>query len=399
MRKLLALASAAIAMLFVLAACGSSGSGSSETSVLDSIPDDATLLASFQVKETLTDVDILSIFAELAVATDSDFSSLPEALTELENTFGISVIGIEEIIFFTSGSGFPGGLLGGISDFAVPEPAPVVPDGGDRPRVVDGSEPRPVPVPAPPVPSRRATDQIILTQEPIRVDTVKTLEAQEQEENGALFIRGEIDRVSLIAALEAQDVELTPSVYNFQEINIIEEDDGAIAFLQSDLIVLGSLDAVKAVIDVRRGDRPAISGPMADSFEALGNPLAKLFINLPPEATEDLSIDEINENLGGLIQIDPGLFDIRSIGLSQDKTGSQFVVKVLFEYPDITSARTARDTFSALALAGALFLGGDFGELLGAVDLSFSADTLTAELSVTTEDARRIILDLVAIAD
>ena len=368
MRKLTSVVGLAVFVVLVATACaGDDTEGGGKRSLLESIPADTALLASVRIKQAVEDMDIQTAFAAFAEAAKLDSSSLNEALFEVDKRTGLNPAQIDELLLVGSQELFDDDAEGTFRE----EP------------------PRPVVITAlVPHSSGEGTP-------PIRVIESHSGGREEGPFLGGspdgllLFAKGSYDPDLVTAAIE-QEIEtpLTAATFNGQEI-ITGEANAALAFLQDDLIVIGSERSVQAVIDVRAGDKPALEGDFLDAFRDMGNPLAKMLIKVPEEAREGLDLED-TEDLP--IRIDPSIFLVQSLGLILDKTGDEISVSLSADYPDITSARKARDAVTGLvAFLNAFIVGVEVGELLDKMEVSFSGSQLSIDLSLSAEELKEAI--------
>ena len=396
LRKLTALISLAIALILAAAACTGGGEDGEDEkrSALDSVPSDAALLASFQVREALLDTDIQGLFAEFAAAAELEFSTLLAAAADPQEEIGINLVEIEEVLFFASEEVFDEGLAEGILE-GRGEATPVAPRIERRleplgvPHLSEGT---PAPVPVHPREVPRPSEG---TPAPVLPRVVESRSVVEQSagalgDSGALLLTGAYDRNTVIAAMEREQGPLEATVYNGQEILLWRDDDGAIAFVQEDMLVLGSVVGVQAVIDVRQGSRPAVSGALLDSFNALGDPLAKALLNVPEKALRELT-RELEEG-GSPFGINPGLFQVHSVGLALDKEGERFALMITADYADEASATKASAGLTGLlGFARAFIADEDLGTLLEEVEITSSGSQLRIALTVAPEELGSVI--------
>ena len=383
MRTLTSLAGLATIVLLVATACaGDDGGG--KLSPLESVPADITLLASIQIKQAVEDLDLRSLFEEVGAADELDVSSLEEALAKLEELIGVNPAQIDELLLVGSQE-----LLEGDTGSAVPQgppPRPVVltegPAGTVVPRSSVAGTPAPRVIEVEGAPPRRVVESRSVVRE-------EGPNLGGPPEGLLVFVKGSYDPDLVRAAFQRQSEEpLRTSIYNGQEL-IIGEEDAALAFLQDDLVVIGSEPSVQSVIDVRAGDKPDLEGDFLDSFRAMGSPLVKMLFAVPKEALDELDLED-TENLP--IQIDPSIFQVESFGLVLDKSGDQITLNITVDYPDITSARKARDAFTGLvAFLKAFIVGGEIGDLLQKLEVSFSGSQLRIDFSLTTEELKDAI--------
>ena len=380
MRRLTFLTGLATILLLVATAC-SNGEGDGKRSPLDSVPADTTLLASIQIKQAVEDLDLRSLFEQVGAADELDVSSLEEALAKLEELIGVNPAQIDEL------------LLVGSQELLERDTGGTVPE---------GPPPRPVilttPVPRSSVAGTPAPRVIEVEGAPPRRVVESRSVVREEGPNlrglpkGLLvFVKGAYDPDLVRAAFERKSEEpLRTSIYNGQEL-IIGEEGAALAFLQDDFVVIGSEPSVQSVIDVRAGDKPALVGDFLDSFLDMGSPLAKMLFALPEDALDELTSGD-SDGISGPIQIDPSIFQVESLGLVLDKSGDQITLNISANYPDITSAKKARDAFTGLvAFLKAFIVGGEIGDLLQKLEVSFSGSQLRIDFALTTEELKDAI--------
>ena len=114
-------------------------------------------------------------------------------------------------------------------------------------------------------------------------------------EYGGIVVKGTFEESDLIASIESgMDEGFTTISYKGCEINTDSDEETGNAFLGSDAFVIGSMEAVKDVIDVKqsaqpaiKGAQPAISGKLLDTYNDLDDGLVKVAMLVPPGAIEE----------------------------------------------------------------------------------------------------------------
>ena len=91
----------------------------------------------------------------------------------------------------------------------------------------------------------------------------------------------------MTASVEAM---LAPTEYKGLQIYTeeLDHENQAIAMLDNDTTVLGTVPANQDMIDLKQGTLAGISGPVYGPFNGLETPLASLSVEIPPEALADL---------------------------------------------------------------------------------------------------------------
>ncbi len=177
--------------------------------------------------------------------------------------------------------------------------------------------------------------------------------SREDEFVGALA-KGSFEQAKLLAALEKHgEMKLVSEVYKAQEIHVGNTKDNTLAlgFLSDEVLLIGTVPAVRAVIDVQVGDRPPASGKMVDSLEALGDPLFKMALVVPPE-----SLAKLEDEMGGGSQVFPIAFDaardLDLVTLVVDRPGADLKIEAQLSFTNPDSATEIGNTLIGfLALA------------------------------------------------
>ena len=176
--------------------------------------------------------------------------------------------------------------------------------------------------------------------------------SREDEFVGALA-RGRFEQVTLLAALEnSGKVRLVSEVYKGQEIHVGDAEDQTLAlgFLSDEVLLIGTVPAVQAVIDVHVGDSQPASGKVVDSLEGLGDPLFKMAMAVPPEAMAKLE-DETGDNAFVPIAFE-ALQDLDLVTLVVDRPGLDLKIEAQLSFTNPDSATEIGDAligFRALA--------------------------------------------------
>ncbi len=163
-----------------------------------------------------------------------------------------------------------------------------------------------------------------------------------------------------------------------------ETSENAMTVLADEVFVFGTLGAVTSVVDVFEDGEGALSGPLLDTYVALGDPLVKAAFAVPPGAVDDL---------GGVptdvlpIPFDPPLVsDIRIVGFSADKEADLVTIELRLEYASAASAEAASEYFGALlTLAGPFLPPGAAADLVGLLDISHAGTIVTISFSATVD--------------
>ena len=164
-------------------------------------------------------------------------------------------------------------------------------------------------------------------------------DVSQREESVAAIVNGRFNQARLIQAIEEYGaISLTLQDYQGQEIQVgeSEEQTVALSFLSEDVLVVGTLGAVQAVIDVQRGSMDRASGKVFDSYQDLGQPLFKMAMEVPPEALAELQ-DGVGS--GGFIPFSvEALQDLDVVTMVVDRPGDDLKLEAQLNFTNGESA-------------------------------------------------------------
>ena len=196
-------------------------------------------------------------------------------------------------------------------------------------------------------------------------------DVSQREESVAAIVEGEFDQARLIQAIEEYgETSLTLQDYQGQEIHVgeSEEQTVALSFLGEDVLVVGTLGAVQAVIDVKQGNMARASGKVFDSYQDLGQPLFKMAMEVPPEALAELQ-DDIGG--GGFIPFSvEALRDLDVVTMVVDRPGDDLKVEAQLNFTNGKSAEEIGNTLMGLlAMAKGFIPDEEARKLLGRLEI------------------------------
>jgi hypothetical protein len=159
---------------------------------------------------------------------------------------------------------------------------------------------------------------------------------------------GEFDRDEVFAAIQAANTDETyiEETYNEELMLVIDanddQDDSASAIVAG-TFVIGSVDAVRDVIDVA-GGAAALGGDVLAFYEGLGDVWAKVALAVPVDATDDLG------DTGALgLPFDLGsLLKVEMLGVIADRDIDDVVVRLVAGYATEALATETAETLDAL---------------------------------------------------
>ena len=161
-----------------------------------------------------------------------------------------------------------------------------------------------------------------------------------KDEFAGAIARGRFEQTTLLAALKnSGEMALASQTYKGQKIHVGDRDDHTLAlvFLSDELLLIGTVPAVRAVIDVQVGDRPPVSGKVVDRFEALGAPLFKMALVVPPEGTAKLK-DKIGAGSQMLAISSEAAQDLDVVTLLVDRPAADLKIEAQLSFTNSDSA-------------------------------------------------------------
>lgn len=209
----------------------------------------------------------------------------------------------------------------------------------------------------------------------------------EVEDYVAFILEGQFDQGALLDAIEQESgEELIPGQYQGYQIYTDSTGESALCFLSSTMVIAGTYEAVRDGIDVAVGYAAPISGPVADTYTAFGDVWVKVAAEIPPQAIDEVSGDDI--------PIDEETMEsVEAVGASLNKVGPDVTIEVKVCF---TSSALA-NTFAALLLTAKTFipLSEDFppeaGPLLERVEISSGGRCALASLTATVDEIEALV--------
>lgn len=172
------------------------------------------------------------------------------------------------------------------------------------------------------------------------------------------------------ALLAVEGNDLVTAEYGGQSLLLSGEDESATTVLGG-VLVLGSVNAVHAVVDVFNGDADALEGDLLDAYDELGDVWVKVVLDVPAGATDDLMGD--GGDIGLPIDLG-GILDIERVTVVADRNGEDGVLAVTLVYATDEEAANTAETLDALLTLASSF--SDDPQL----------DSLTEMLSITSTE-------------
>jgi len=167
----------------------------------------------------------------------------------------------------------------------------------------------------------------------------------EQGNYSGVIVEGTFNKSDLIAAIQsAAGMELSTIKYKDYEIYTDEAEETAIAFLSDNMFVMGAMQPVKDVIDVKKDDGSALSGTLLDTYNKLGDALIKVAVAVPPNVGEGELGESASQILGDLSAFEK----VKSVGMTLSKNDESVVLDVKLCCADSDSAQSIEQSIDGL---------------------------------------------------
>jgi len=202
--------------------------------------------------------------------------------------------------------------------------------------------------------------------------------SEDQGNYSGVIVEGTYNKSDLIAAIQsAAGTELSTINYKDYEIYADELQESAIAFLSENMLVIGAIEPVKDVIDVKKGDAKALGGEVLDSYNKLGDALIKVAVAVPPGVTEGQLGESASQYLGDLSAFD----NVESVGMTVSKNDRSVTIDLKLCCVDNDSAQSIEQTIDGLITFAQLLMGMSDNQ-----QQNQALDTLLNEVKVTRRD-------------
>ena len=212
----------------------------------------------------------------------------------------------------------------------------------------------------------------------------------EQDEYLGFIVKGTFNQKRYINKLEdKRGREFVTSDHKGYKLYTDKEDEYAFAFLSNTMLLIGSLEAVKDAIDVRKGDGKQISGVIVDTYNQLGDVLIRFAFELPEEGRKAILEETTPEDIPISLE---SFADIDIIGFALNKEGKMISVHV---NPHFLSTDSAEDAYNTLSGAILLFRGmapdPKIKELLSKINVSVADDSVVVAFKITLSEIENML--------
>lgn len=215
------------------------------------------------------------------------------------------------------------------------------------------------------------------------------ISTMEQVDYIAVIAEGTFDEEQLIGDIQLRTGEsFTTSDHRGYKIYSDEGEGISIAFLSNSMLVFGTTAAVRHTIDVSEGDRKQVSGIILDTYNALGDALVKLAVELPEEARGAF----FEEVIPGDIPISSGLFtDIDIFGFALNKEAETITIQINIHFLSADSGQDAQDALSgAISLFKGIIEIPELKDILGNIEVSVTGSNVIMVFEATISELERL---------
>ena len=207
---------------------------------------------------------------------------------------------------------------------------------------------------------------------------------------------------------------MVSSPYKEELIYVVGDNTDApsLSVLKDGLLIVGTDEAVRAVIDVQQGDREMVSGDLVEAFTYLGMGIFRLEAAVPREIFVEMLDDDLpdlsnipflggalaGEGALGLFGGVEGLRDLEFAGLVLAQNGQIFVLRTNLEFSSEESAESISGMFSGLiTLVSSFSPSPELTELLARFEVSQNGGQVSVRLEMNGPEITELISNLTAI--
>ena len=217
------------------------------------------------------------------------------------------------------------------------------------------------------------------------------IESTSQPENAyaGLIASGTFDESKLIIKIQQQTQQtLTTSDYKGLTIYVGAQDKFAIVFLSQSQLAFGTPKAVQDVVDVNKGDQPALSGSIIDTLNRLGTALI-VGASVPPQSL----FNQLGQKAHQQNTLSLGFFqNIDNVGFAIDQPSLSLSVRIDAHFSNTVSVQDAKDTITGLiSVAKGSSQDPNVKSALGNVQISVSDSWLSIRDLVSPADITTLI--------
>ncbi len=198
------------------------------------------------------------------------------------------------------------------------------------------------------------------------------------------IVKGAFNKDNLIEAILSQDSGSWRiikykgyEIYTYQVEGKNEPKDNVFSFLSANLFVVGTMQPVKDVIDVKEGDAKALSGEVLDTYNKLSDALIKVAVAVPAGMAEGDLGQSASEVLGDLSAFDK----VESVGMTLSKNNESVALDMKLCCADSDSAQSIEQSINGMITLVKLLMATSEDQ-----QQNQALDTLLNKIKVTRSD-------------
>jgi len=194
---------------------------------------------------------------------------------------------------------------------------------------------------------------------------------------GGMIGIGTFDEADFIGGMEdATGVSFVVTTHEGYDMYVAEDEDAAVAFLDDETVVIGTIEAVTDVIDVKVGKESPMDGEVVNAFAGLGTGLAKLAASVREAVTEE-TLQGANETLPMPVDLS-SLDDAQLAEFTFTRDGDEITAQLRVSFSSSSSAKDAKGLVSMVkAFVGTY---GAPGDGVGGIQLPEGGSDLIPQL-------------------
>ena len=204
------------------------------------------------------------------------------------------------------------------------------------------------------------------------------------EDYFGFIAEGSFNEAKLVSALEQSiGAKLDRLEYKGYTLYVMEELM-ALTFLDSGTLVIGAVEAVKDVIDVKEGDAARLSGGVLEIYDALGDVALKVALGLPAGVLEGMA----EEALPSELPLNVNVFQkLEAVGFSYDTKDSAFDIGVKLYCSDAAAATEFEKTITGLlSMVTMMGTAPELNQFLDRLEIATDGRWLNIAITITPED-------------
>ncbi len=171
-----------------------------------------------------------------------------------------------------------------------------------------------------------------------------------EDDYAGTILRGAFDESSLLAGMKSAVGEGFAIIdYQGYKIYTWSGQETGLAVLTSDLLVTGSVPAIKDVIEVSEGNMPCVSGDVLNTYKRLGDALVKLVMPSEPivPRVREFTTDRASAD------VEAALDDMQMFSLAMVKNGHAISLNSVVSF----GKRQSADAFKGMILLAPILIG------------------------------------------